>query len=276
MPVTTPHTALLTLRQLPQQYRRPADHMGRRLLSSFPNTVALIVIGSVAADAWQPDSDLDLVWIYRGRRPRRWWTELDLWGKGPVELVPFNMTQLRRHFRQHNPMAHALRSGIALYDPEGLLHGWQQLNLGLPTQEWIDEIYEFMWSRFEWGLDSYRRACRFHRRANHHTADCTCQVSEILTRATLNLVRLLLTLRGHVPLCKAHTRELFPGLTRGRRLRQAMEITLEAHHEHRDLTLRQAREVAYLGTWAKGKLAHELGLPRAEERVQQMHKLLPP
>lgn len=250
--------------------------MCRRLLSGYPHTVALIVIGSVALGAWQHDSDLDLVWVHRGRLPRRWREELDYWGEGPVELVPFNMTQLRRHFRQHSPMAHAIRSGIALYDPERLHRRWQQLNLGLPTQQWIDETYEFMWSRFEWGLDSYRRERRFHRQANHHTADCTCLVSDILTRATLNLVRLLLALRGHVPLCKAHIRELYPGLTRGRRLRQAMEITLQAHHEHRDLTLRQAREVAYLGKWAKGKLVGKLGVPQAEAMVQQVRKLLLP
>ena len=106
----------------------------------------------------------------------------------------------------------------------------------------------------------------------HASDGCLCRVSEILATATLNLVRLLLTLRGHVPLCKAHTRELYPGIIHGRLLRQAMEITLQAHHQRRDLTVPQAREVAYLGQWTKKKLVASPGVPAAETRARQVRQ----
>ena len=156
----------------------------------FTDTVALIVIGSVARGTWEWDSDLDLVWIHRGHRPRTWRDHLLKWYGGPVELLPFNLTQVRRHFRQHSPMAHAIQHGIPLYDREGQHGKWQRVSLGLPSRQWIDETYDFMWYRFEWGMDSYGRERDFHRRERHATDDCFCRVSELLTRATLNLVRL--------------------------------------------------------------------------------------
>ena len=258
----------LHLQRLPEPYRQPAGQICRRLMSAYPNTAALIVIGSVARGTWQPDSDLDLAWIHRGRRPRQWRDHVFEWCVDPVELVPLNLTQVRRHV-----LAHALQHGIPVYDCEGLHCRLQQVILGLPSRQWIDQIYDFMWYRFEWGMDSYHRERDFHRRQRHTTDDCFCRASEILTRATLNLIRVLLVLHGHVPLCKAHTRELYPSAIRGRRLRQAMEITLQAHHERRDLTLPEAREVAYLGRWTKEKLVATLGVPASGTRAAQVRRL---
>ena len=51
-----------------------------------------------------------------------------------------------------------------------------------------------------------------------------------------------------------------------------MEITLQAHHQRRDLTVPQAREVAYLGQWTKKKLVASLGVPAAETRARQVRQ----
>ncbi|MEW6752529.1 MAG: nucleotidyltransferase domain-containing protein [Candidatus Latescibacterota bacterium] len=264
----------LMLQRLPETYRQAAGEMAHRLLADYPRTVALVVIGSVARGTHQDDSDLDLVWVHRGKLPRRWRERLGYWGEGTVELVPFTLKQVAAHFRQHSPMAHALRSGVPLYDPRGLHARWQSRRLGLPTPEWIEATYDFTWSRFAWGLDLERRERRLHRSLQHGTDDCSCRVSEVLTRGTLNLVRLLLALAGHVPLCKTHTRQLLPAVIRGRRLRQAAAITLVAHHEKRDLTLPEAAEVAYLGRWTRAKLVAELGVPAADERDRQVRQLM--
>lgn len=266
----------LRIAQLPELYQLPARRLCRRLLSTYPNTVSLVVIGSVAMRSHDGDSDLDLVWIYRGRLRRHWRDEIDYWHQSPVELVPLNMTRVRTHFRQHSPLAHAIQHGLSLYDPETHHRRWQRLSLGLPTREWIEETYDFMWYRFEWGMDTYRRERALHRGLRHSAEECSCSVSEILTRATLNLVRLLLILAGDVPLCKTHTRQLYPTLLRGPRLREAMEITLHAHHQHRDLTLAEARKVARLGEWTKRRLARQLGIPEAEARARKLRKLFPP
>lgn len=248
----------LHLTRLPEPYRRPAREFCGRVLDAYPNTVCLVAIGSVAAGTHDADSDLDIVWIHRGRLRRRWYEELAVWDQEIVELVPLVVKQLRRHFRQCSTLAHAIQRGTPLFDPEGFLPRWQRRPLGPPTREWIDETYQFMAARLEWGLESYQRERAFHRSLAHSQADCDCRVSEILTRATLNLVRLLLVLEGHVPLTKAHTRELYPAVIRGPRLRRAMEITLQAHHQHRDPTLAEAREVVHLGAWARRQLAARL------------------
>lgn len=256
----------LRLTGLPPPYREPARRVCRRLRSTYPSTTCLVVIGSVAMGSNEPDSDLDLVWVYRGRLRRRWYEEVGAYDDPVVELVPLNLGQVRRHFRQHSPLAHAIQHGLALYDPDSRLAAWRGQALGVPTAEWIEETYQFMWGRFEWGMDSYRRERGFHRSDGHGADGCTCQVSEILTRAVLNLVRLLMVLDGEVSLCKAHTRQLYPALLRGARLRQAMETTLRAHHERRDLDLAEAGQVAYLGAWARRKLVGRLGAPEGADR----------
>jgi len=53
-----------------------------------------------------------------------------------------------------------------------------------------------------------------------------------------------------------------------------METTLRAHHEKRDLTLGEARQVAYLGQWTKKQLVAELGVPPAEEKAKEVRRLL--
>ena len=94
----------LTTRPLPQRFREPTREMCRRILKHYPSTTAFVVIGSVATGTWEEDSDLDLVWVFRGRLRREWHDELDYWYEGPVELVPFNLSQVRKHFRLHSPM----------------------------------------------------------------------------------------------------------------------------------------------------------------------------
>ena len=266
----------LRIAQLPEFYQLPARRLCRRLLSTYPNTVSLVVIGSVAMGTHDSDSDLDLVWAYRGRRRRHWRDEIDYWHQSLVELVPLNMTQVRTHFRQHSPLAHAIQHGLSLYDPERQHRRWQRLRLGLPTPDWVEETYDFMWYRFEWGMDTYRRERALHRDLRHAAEGCSCSVGEILTRATLNLVRLLLVLAGDVALCKAHMRQLYPTCLHGPRLREAMEITLSAHHQHRDLALTEAREVARLGEWTKRQLVRQLGIPEAEARARKLGELLAP
>jgi len=118
--------------------------MCRRILKHYPSTTAVVVIGSVATGTWEEDSDLDLVWVFRGRLRREWHDELDYWYEGPVELVPFNLSQVRKHFRLHSPMGHAIQQGIVLYDPAGLHDQWRRLKLGLPKRQRCARVAKFV------------------------------------------------------------------------------------------------------------------------------------
>ncbi|MBL7077591.1 MAG: nucleotidyltransferase domain-containing protein [Kiritimatiellae bacterium] len=247
--------------RLPQQYQEATQALLSKTLRIYPRTVAFVVIGSVADGTCKPDSDLDVVWIHRGKRKRHWYDRVDYDYDGPIELVVFNLKQVRNQFRQHSPMAHALQSGLVLYDPERLHAGWMKTSLGLPTRHWIDTTYAFMSRRLERGIDSFQQESRFHRRFCRQAYECHCAVSDVLCRAVWNLVRLILVVQGHVPMSKLHTRQLFLDITRGSRLHSALDATILVHHEKRFCRIEEAREMVYLGRWACDWLRKSLGEP---------------
>jgi len=238
----------------------------RRILAAYPNTAAFAAIGSVADGSCDADSDVDLVWLLQGRRRRRWYEELEYNYEGAVELVPLNMGELRRQFAQCSPLAHSIQHSIVLHDPRGQIVRLRDKALGLPTREWVEEWFGFFWQRLDWGLDSYQRERKLHRR--YCRDECICHVSEILTRAVVNLVRIVLATEGFVSRSKAEMREQYPAVLRGSRLRRAMEVALTAHHEKRDPTLPEAEEMVYLGKWARTKLVAILGEPEIARRIR--------
>ncbi|MEW6357334.1 MAG: nucleotidyltransferase domain-containing protein [Planctomycetota bacterium] len=254
-----PGTGRIYISRLPSPYRRPVQAMCRRILRQYPNTAAFVVIGSVADGSWAPDSDADLVWVISGRRRKKWHDELDYDYEGVVELVTMNLTSLKEEFAQHSPMSRSIQRGIVLYDPRGIMARLRQVRLGPPTREWMDKWWSFFSHRLDWGMDSYRQARRMHRRFCRDR--CTCQITEVLTRAVVNLARVLLATEGVVAISKAGMRPVSPAVLRGPRLREAMEIALKAHHEKRDLALPEAAELAYLGRWLRKRLAGILGQP---------------
>ena len=205
-------------RLLPERYRAPVRDMCRKILNAYPNTAAFAVIGSVADGSCDGDSDVDLVWVVRGRRRRRWYEELAYSYEGTVDLVPLNVGELRRQVAQCSPLAHSIQHGIVLYDPKAQIRRLQRKALGTPTREWMQQWFEFFWQRFDWGLDSYQRERKHHRRFCRD--QCICHVTEILTRAVVNLVRILLATEGLVSKSKAEMREQYPSVIRGPRLRQ--------------------------------------------------------
>ena len=255
----------IDVRLLPERYRAPVRDMCRKILGAYPNTAAFAVIGSVADGSCDTDSDVDLVWLLRGRRRRRWYEELGYSCEGTVELVPLNVSELRRQFAQCSPLAQSIQHSIVLYDPQGQIRRLPRKALGPPTREWMEEWFAFFWQRFDWGLDSYRREQKHHRRFCRD--QCICHVTEILTRAVVNLVRILLATEGLVSKSKAEMREQYPAVLRGPRLRRAMEVALAAHHEKRDPSLSEAEEMVYLGRWARTRLVAFLGEPQIAGRL---------
>jgi len=137
---------------IPAPFRNETAAMLKRLLREFPRTVGLYLIGSMADGTWEPDSDVDIVWIYSGRQKRRWWDIIERDPESRIQLVPFNLTHVRKHFKIGSPMAHALRAGMPLYDPTGRHAVWRRRPLGLPARSWIEETYTFMRRRMVWGL----------------------------------------------------------------------------------------------------------------------------
>ena len=247
------------LAAIPPLFRPPLRVLCRRILTRYPDTAALVVIGSVALGSWEEDSDVDLVWVASGRRRKRWEEELDYHYDGVVELVLLNRSSLKAHVAERSSMAHAIAHGVALYDPHGLIRRIQETPLGPPTRQWMDKWFAFFCRRLEYGLESYRWEKSRHRR--FCKGKCLCRVSEVLTRAVVNLARVLLATAGVVPNSKAETNREYPKMIHSPRLRRAMEIALNAHHEKRDLSLPEAAELARLGRWLRSQLVRILGKP---------------
>lgn len=89
---------------------------------------AAMVIGSVAAGAARDESDIDLILVRRTGEPKRadydWWDAEVAPGLGPSRGVRFPVQPIvisRQALATSEPnLRHALRSGIVLWDPEGL------------------------------------------------------------------------------------------------------------------------------------------------------------
>jgi len=251
--------AAIRVTAIPPRWRPQLRAACRKILARCPNTLALVVIGSVALGSWEEDSDLDLVWVARGRRRRTWRDESMSGYPDVVELVPFNISEVRRHFAWRSPMAHAIRRGAVVYDPSGLVQRLRRGTLGPPTREWMQQWFKHFWQRLDWGRDSYRMSKKLHRRFCQK--GCTCQVSQVLTRAVVNLALVLITTKGIVPNSKAEIRLHYPAMIVGARLRTAMETALKAHHVKRDLRLHEAVELLRLGAWLRARLTGILGKP---------------
>ena len=71
-------------------------------------------------------------------------------------------------------------------------------------------------------------------------------VSDILCRAVLNLLRLLIVLEGHVPMSKHDVRQRLPSTLRDPSMVAAAEIALRVHHEDRFSTLGEAQHMIFL------------------------------
>jgi len=232
--------------------------MCRLILSHYPNTLAFCVIGSVADGTWENDSDVDLVWILRGRRRKQWQEELGYDYAGRVELVPLNIKELKRHHAQNSSLWHSIYSGLVIMDCTGLLEQLRRRPPALPSAEWKREWFEFFSHRLDWGIDHYRHILQFHKKYCDGDS-CFCQVSEVLTRAVVNLARLLLIEHGLMPNSKAQMRAMIPAHFPSRRQQAALEVALRAHHEKRDLSLEEARELMNLGQYLRRRLERSLG-----------------
>jgi len=176
---------------------------------------------------------------------------------GVVELVPLNLKELRRHVAQHSSLAHSIQKGLVLYDAKAVLERLKQTPLGPPTSEWKQGAFEFFSRRLDWGIDSYQRELTFHRK-HCRSGHCHCHVSEILTRAVVNLARLLLIEQGLIPNSKAEMRSMVPAGLHSSRQRAALETALQAHHEKRDLSPDEAAELIRLGRNLRERLTRSL------------------
>jgi len=214
-----------------------------------------VLIGSLAEGGYTEESDVDLVWIVRGPLRRRWWREMELPSERRVQVIPLLLRGVAWHFARRTTLAHSIQRGLPIYDPEGRAAALQARPLALPDPEWMRGWFEH-WQRFyEMGIWELRRARRWQRKyGNEHPGS----VSDILARVAVNFAILLLETEGIVPTCKRALGEGFQRLTRGEKLRQAMETALEVHRQEREMRLEEVDLILYLLRWLHRRLRQAL------------------
>jgi predicted nucleotidyltransferase len=243
------------LRSLPSVFQKSIKNAMAKIPMAYPDTLSLILIGSVAEGDYKPDSDIDIVWVKRRKlgfsRLYEFKRELD----DRIQLIPFNRKQLEEHFRNSNTMAHAIQKGIVLYINEDSISKIVNRKIVLPDRKWMKKWFEH-WVRFyRMGLKDIRRNKSWHKK--HCRKDCMCEVGDYLARATVNFAILFCELHGFVPTTKGKVLKGFQKFGRDD-LMSGMQIALRVSRQDRFMSGKEAEKVKLTAVWLRNTLARRL------------------
>jgi hypothetical protein len=248
-------TDVLSLDRVPPEFREVAEATVQNLVTRFPHTLAVVVIGSVAEGGFRPESDLDMVWVVRGRLRRTWWREIETPHERRVQVIPWLLKTANWHFARRTTLAHSVHRGLIVYDPEGRAAQWQARPLGLPDREWMREWFKHWLQFYEAGFrEDLPRAREWRRKFGEEHV----HVYENLARVSVNFAILLIETRGVVPTCKQQLWTEFQRLTSGPKLRQAMDTALRIHREDRWMSWEEAQQIIPLVHWLRRRLEEAL------------------
>jgi len=182
----------------------------RYLLKKHKDTLALILIGSVADGTNTKDSDIDIVCV-KNRKLNydalfKIERELNHEDSHPrIQLVPFTMSKLKWHFDHSSTMAHSIKNGTMIFkDKDGRVSTVLNKRLSMPTKEWMNYWLRHWLNRYEHGLEFLKMGRRDHRR--FCKKKCECYLPDDLARVVVNFAILYLELRGFVPVSKFQIR----------------------------------------------------------------------
>ena len=242
--------------QLPSTYTRVIEEVKDRVLKKYPNTLGLVLIGSVASGKFKRDSDIDIVWINSRKISFRNLINLTKGFKKRVQLAFFTRKQINEIFMKSTTMAHSIKKGIILFQRDNFINKLLEHPLSTPDREWMKEWYLHFERLYRFGLEEKRRNERFHKK--YCKGKCHCVISNYLVRATVNFAILFLELNGIVPTTK---KEIFNGLKKIKfpedKLR-GVKIALKAHHKDCSVNRDECRIMAKSAVWFKCKLSHQL------------------
>ncbi|MEW6664414.1 MAG: nucleotidyltransferase domain-containing protein [Thermodesulfobacteriota bacterium] len=243
---------------IPEELARDA---AAAILSEHAGIKALIVIGSVAAGDYMPDSDVDLVCIIDVRLSVEERHRLRESVPERVQLVILSREELKGHFENSTTMAHAIRKGKVLYEEDGYLRPFFKKETGLPSREWMKQWFLHWLKFFYLGLHWLEREKKFH--GEFCKERCECSISDDLARAAVNFSILYLESRGTVPVSKGEIEKGIEGLVPEGSLR-GMNVALKVCHEDRAMNYQEALQVEDSAKWLKEKLIEWLDVSESE------------
>jgi predicted nucleotidyltransferase len=243
------------LPSIPATLKERVEGVKRRILRDYPDTIGLVLIGSVAEGDFKTDSDIDIVWIKRRKITHKRLFAFEQALDEKIQIVLFNRRQLREHFRYSTTMAHSIKNGVILYQDGDYITGLLQKELTLPDREWMKKWFKHWIFFYRMGLRDLRRSKRWHKRFCRR--GCTCEVGDYLARAAVNFTILFLELHGLVPTTK---NKILKGFRRfGKEdLVSSLEVALEASRQHRPLSKEEAEAIHPTLRWLRDTLRRRL------------------
>lgn len=246
-----PYRNYCDFRSLSKTHTTQISQAKRKILKDYQDVLGLILIGSVAGGDYQKNSDIDIVCIKSRKTAWRKTFKLTEKLSDKIQLVEFSKKQVLEHFKYSTTMAHSIRNGIILYHKDGFMDRLSKIRLSNPSKVWMRNWFKH-WLRFyQMARWERRRNKRLHKK--FCKGRCYCQVSDYLTRATVNFAILYLETQGIVPTTKRKITEGLEGI-KNRKFRAGLKISIVAHRQNRYLSKREANTVSYTANWLKTRL----------------------
>ena len=245
----------LYLKTLPPIFQTAIQEARVKIPKAYPDTLGLVLIGSVAEGSFKSDSDVDIVWIKsRKLRLRKLYELKDKLGER-IQLIPFTRRQVEEHFRNSTTMAHSIKNGIILHKNGDFITKLLEQEIRLPEREWMRKWFEHWIGFYRMGLRDIRRNKGWHERFCQKR--CTCEVGDYLARATVNFAILFSELHGFVPTTKDKVLKGFRKFGR-KDLIPGLRVALRISRQDRPLSRKEAEIVYPTVRWLRDTLARRL------------------
>lgn len=191
---------------VPEEFRSSLTKGLKIIFENIEGIKAVALVGSVPQGDWEDDSDLDLLFVTVQKPNYKILLDINLLLEDTnkhVQLIWFYEDQLEQNFIDCTTMAHSLKNGLIIYDPNLLLQTKCNQLSDLPTVEW-------MYSWFKHFDDIYfiERKYKSQRYYNHRSD----MISNNMARVVVNLAILFLESRGIVPTTKKKIRQGISGV----------------------------------------------------------------
>ncbi len=218
--------------------------VSRRLKRRYKDLLGIILIGSFAEGTYEKDSDIDIVFI-KERRTK--YKDLDKFTKSTkkrIQLIPFSRKDVNQHFKDSTTMAYAIQRGKIIYQKKNSLEKYYKWALGWPSKEWMERWFKHWQEIYGFGVRDFRRN---KKKKFDFVSDC-------LPRGVVNFGTLFLETKGYIPTTKRDLGKCFYKEIRDEGIKEGFRIALEAHHEDRDISLKEAEKVYTSGEFLKKEI----------------------
>jgi len=188
------------LQELPEHFRATVEGITRDILTNHPDTLAGVVVGSLAEGVFDRFSDVDYLYVKDPMIPDD--AIIQIRARWPLShFIVHSPENLERHFDNCSTMAWAIKKGVVIFDRNNLLDPFMQRRLEMPSREWMRSRLEYVGG---WDEDS-RGLCH----------------------KMLELGTLYLEILGVAPTTKHELRSEFLGRVKNEALTEAMGIATE-------------------------------------------------